>query len=169
MHPSRRRPVAALILVIAGTIALTGCSSHEDAEPKNYGHQWMSQMSSQLPSDFGGVGGRLVLGDDNPKKATASISLQYDLEGPYDILAVCRSTETVHLTIHAFTATKDGSGQSLDTKERLGEADINCGTTMRIPIDVPRGRDGITLDASTDDRSERTLFETSVVTRGSKV
>ncbi|WIE81414.1 hypothetical protein [Curtobacterium sp. MCSS17_016] len=168
MHPLRRRLVAALIPVIAGTIALTGCSSHEDAVPKNYGHQWMSQMSSQLSSEYGGGGGRLVLGDDNPKKATASIALQNNLEGPYDILAVCRSTETVHLTIHAFTATKDGSGQSLDTKERLGEADIDCGATMRIPIDVPRGRDGITLDASTTDTSERTLFEASIVTRGAK-
>ncbi|MGW8431806.1 hypothetical protein ACWGJ9_11985 [Curtobacterium citreum] len=167
MRISRRISSAAVVTAV-GAVLLAGCSSHEDAVPKNYGQAWMAQMSSQLAGDFGGGGGRLTLGDDNPKKTTASIALQYDLNGPYDILAVCRSTTTVHLTIDAFTATKDGSGESLSTKERLGEADINCGATMRIPIDVPKNRDGITVDASSSDQSERTLFDAFIVKRGDK-
>lgn len=163
-----RRTASAAALTVTAVVVLAGCSGHEDAVPKNYGQSWMAQMSSQLAGDFGGGGGRLTLGDDNPKKTTASIALEYELNGPYDILAVCRSTTTVHLTIDAFTATKDGSGESLSTKERLGEADINCGATMRIPIDVPKNRDGITLDASSTDRSERALFDTFIVKRGAK-
>lgn len=94
--------------------------------------------------------------------------MEQDLEGPYDVLAVCRSTKTVHVTIHAFTTTPDGSGESLGTEERLGEADVNCGAATRIPIDIPKDRDGIALDASTSDRSERVLFDTFIVTRGGK-
>ncbi|WIE77083.1 hypothetical protein [Curtobacterium sp. MCSS17_007] len=163
------RPTTAVAAtILAGASLLTGCSSHEDAVPKNYGRAWMSQMSSQLAGGFGNGGGRLVVGDDNPEKATASIALQYDLEGPYDVLAVCRSTKTVHLTMTAFTAMTDGSGASLATKERLGQSDVNCGATMRIPIDVPKNRDGIALDASTSDRSERALFDAFIVARGDR-
>jgi hypothetical protein len=168
--PLRRRSSAALAVAIAGAALLTGCShSQEDTVPKNYGHEWMSQMSTQLAGDsIESAGGRLVLGDDNPKKATASVALQDDLEGPYDVLAVCRSPKTVHITITDFTATKDGSGESLTTKEHLGEADINCGATARIPIDVPNGRDGIAIDASTSDQSERALFDSFIVARGAR-
>ncbi|ROS59999.1 hypothetical protein EDF42_3380 [Curtobacterium sp. PhB172] len=162
-----QRLTSALLTAMGAALLPTSCS-HKDALPEDYGQAWMSQMSSRYAGDYGGGGGRLVLGDDNPKKATASVALEQDLEGPYDVLAVCRSTKTVHVTIHAFTATPDGSGKSLDTKERLGEADVNCGATTRIPIDVPKDRDGIALDASTNDRSERALFDTFVVTRGAK-
>lgn len=157
-----------LVTVVAGTVTLAGCSSREEALPKDYGHQWMSQMSSQLSGDFGGGGGQLVLMDDNSKKATLSLELQQDLEGPYDVLAVCRSTKTVHVSLHAFTGKKDGNGESSTLREHLGEADIDCGATTRIPIDVPKGRAGIDIAASTDDRSERALFDSFIVARGDK-
>jgi hypothetical protein len=166
-----QRLTAALLTATVAAFLLTGCSngsSHKDTLPKNYGQAWMSQMSSRYAGDYGGGGGRLVLGDDNPKDATASIALEQDLEGPYDVLAVCRSTKTVHIAIHAYTATKDGSGESLDTAEGLGEANINCGTTTRIPINVPKGRDGISLDASTSETSGRALFDAFIVSRGAK-
>lgn len=134
--------------------------------PEDHGQQWMSQMSAEFAGDFDGGGGRLTLGDDDPEKATASIALEQDLEGPYDVLAVCRSTKTVHLSVHAFTSTPDGSGGSLDDEEDLGAADIHCGVTTRIPIDVPKGRDGIAIDASTSDRSGRALFDSFIVARG---
>jgi hypothetical protein len=164
-----RRTAAVTATAIAGTLLLTACSSHNNPVPKDYGHEWMTQMSTQLSGDFGGGGGRLVLAeDDNPKKATASIALTQHLEGPYDVLAVCRSMKTVHITIHAYTAKKDGSGESLDTLEHLGDADVNCGAITRIPINVPKSRDGIAIDASTSDRSERALFDTFIVARGAK-
>ncbi|GAA3342545.1 hypothetical protein GCM10017714_31390 [Curtobacterium pusillum] len=73
----------------------------------------------------------------------------------------------MHLTIHDVTAKHDKYGDSLDTQSVIGEADIDCGVTVRIPIDVPKGRDGIMLDASTADTSGRALFDSFVVTRGS--
>lgn len=166
--PIHRRSTVVLVTVVAGTAALAGCSSHNEALPKDYGHQWMSQMSSQLSGDFGGGGGQLVLMDDNAKKATLSLELQQDLEGPYDVLAVCRSTKTVHVSLHAFTVKKDGNGEASTLREHLGEADIDCGATTRIPIDVPKGRAGIDIAASTTDRSERALFDSFIVKRGDK-
>jgi hypothetical protein len=165
-----RRTGAVAATAVAGMLLLAACSSsHNNPVPKDYGHEWMAQMSTQFSGDFGGGGGRLVLAeDDNPKKATASIALTQRLEGPYDVLAVCRSTQTVHITIHAYTAKKDGSGESLDTLEHLGAADMNCGAITRIPINVPKSRDGIAIDASTSDRSERALFDTFIVARGAK-
>jgi hypothetical protein len=46
----------------------------------------------------------------------------------------------------------------------LGERDLRCGETTRVPIDVPRDIDGITLQASTPDTSEQTLFDAHIVT-----
>lgn len=168
VHSIRRRSTAALITVVAGTTALAGCSSHEEAPAKDYGHQWMSQMSSQLSGDFGGGGGQLVLVGDNSKRATLGVELQQDLEGPYDVLAVCRSTKTVHVSLHSFTVKKDGNGESSTLREYLGEADIHCGSTTRIPIDVPKNRAGIDIEASTNDRSERALFDSFIVKRGDR-
>ncbi len=167
-HVRSLRNSSAALLAVATAVVVTGCSSHGDALPKDYGHQWMSQMSSQLAGDFGGGGGQLALGDDNPKQATLGVELQQDLEGPYDVLAVCRSTKTVHVSLHAFTAKKDGNGESSTLREHLGDADIHCGATTRIPIDVPTGRAGIAIDASTNDRSGRALFDSFIVARGDK-
>jgi hypothetical protein len=162
-----QRLTAALLTAAVAALLLTSCS-HKDALSEDYGQAWMSQMSSRYAADYGGGGGRLVFSDDNPKRATASVALEQDLEGPYDVLAVCRSTKTVHITIHAFNAIPYGSGETLHMKERLGEAEVDCGATTRIPIDVPKNRDGIALDASTNDRSERALFDTFIVDRGAK-
>ncbi|WNY33258.1 hypothetical protein Q9Q99_14010 [Curtobacterium flaccumfaciens] len=160
--------MATLVTLVAGAAALAGCSSHEEALPEDYGHQWMSQMSSQLSGDFGGGGGQLVLVDDNSKKATLGVELQQDLEGPYDVLAVCRSAEIVHVSLYSFTVKKDGNGDSTTLREHLGEADIYCGSTTRIPIDMPKNRAGIDIEASTNDRSERALFDSFIVKHGDR-
>ncbi|SDQ99412.1 hypothetical protein SAMN02800687_3207 [Curtobacterium sp. UNCCL20] len=170
MNTAIRRPAAALLAGIAGGVILTGCTggSHGDAVPEDY-TAWMSQTSAQMnvagDDEHGGAGGRLTV-ENGDEKAGASVSLEYDLAGPYDVLAVCRSSKKVHLTVSDYTAATAGPGESLESMSVLGQADITCGVTSRIPIDVPKGRAGITLDASTTDRSGQTLFDAFVVTRG---
>ncbi|WP_146239737.1 hypothetical protein [Curtobacterium sp. MCSS17_011] len=124
-------------------------------------------MSSQLAGDHGGGGGQLIVDDDDRKQARAGVALQTDLAGPYDVLAVCRSTKVLHLAIHDITSKHDKYGDSFDTNSLIGEANVHCGATTRIPIDVPKDRDGIMLDATTADTSERALFDAFIVTRGS--
>ena len=68
----------------------------------------------------------------------------------------------------SITVKKDGNGEASTLREHLGEADIDCGATTRIPIDVPKGRAGIDIAASTTDRSERALFDSFIVKRGDK-
>jgi hypothetical protein len=131
------------------------------------GQDWLEQMSSQLAGDHGGCGGQLLVDDEDTKQARAGITLEIELAGPYDVLAVCRSTKTVHLAIRDVTTKHDKNGDSFDTDSLIGEANIRCGATSRIPIDVPKGRDGIMLDATTADTSERALFDAFIVTRGS--
>jgi len=67
----------------------------------------------------------------------------------------------------SITSKHDKYGDSFDTNSLVGEANIHCGATTRIPINVPTGRDGIMLDATTADTSERALFDAFIVTRGS--
>lgn len=171
MHTTIRRPAAALLTVMVGGLLLTGCTggNHSDAVPDDY-TAWMTQTSAQMNVDGndsqGGVGGRLTVENGSSSKARASVSLEYDFAGPYDLLAVCRSSKTVHLTIRDYTNETEGPGVNSEPESILGEADITCGVTSRIPIDVPRGRAGIMLDASTTDRSGKALFDTAVVTRG---
>ena len=170
MHTTINRPAAALLTGIAGGLLLTGCTGghHSDAVPDDY-TAWMTQTSAQMNVDGndsqGGAGGRLTV-ENGGKKARASVSLEYDFAGPYDLLAVCRSSKTVHLTIRDYTNETEGPGVNSEPQSILGEADITCGVTSRIPIDVPKGRAGIMLDASTTDRSGKALFDTAVVTRG---
>ncbi|SOC87835.1 hypothetical protein SAMN05660766_1523 [Curtobacterium sp. 314Chir4.1] len=164
-----RRRLTVAVLTIGSALLLAGCTSHGTGNglPKNYGQDWLSQMSSQLGGDHGGGGGQLLVDDENTKQARAAITLETELAGPYDVLAVCRSTETVHLAIHDITTKHDKYGYSYDTDALIGDASIHCGATTRIPIDVPKGRDGITLEATTTDTSERALFDAFIVTRGS--
>jgi hypothetical protein len=172
-----RRTTAVLLTALAGTLLLTGCSGGDqtDSVPTDYS-AWMRQTSAQMNGDSdggeGGAGGHLSA-EDGSKKARASASLEYDLSGPYDdlsgpydVLAVCRSTKMVHLTVRDFTAERVGNGEDLHPRSVLGEADITCGVTSRIPIDVPTGRAGVMLDATTTDTSGKTLFNTVIVTRG---
>jgi hypothetical protein len=163
------RRLTAGVLTISSALFLAGCSSHGTGNdlPKDYGQDWLGQMSSQLAGDNAGGGGQLLVDGEDTKQARALITLQTQLAGPYDVLAVCRSTRTVHLAIRDVTIKHDKHGESFDTESLVGEATIHCGATTRIPIDVPRGRDGITLDATTDDTSERALFDAFIVTRGS--
>ncbi|MFJ4296929.1 hypothetical protein [Curtobacterium sp. NPDC089689] len=164
MHPLRRHSVSALVIGVVGASVLVGCSGgdHREALSEDSA-QWMSLASAQLGVDgaanHGGGGGGLIA-EDGGRTARALVSLEYDLHGPYDVLAVRRSKETVHLRITELTVDDDGPSAL------LGQADITCGTSSRIPIDVPAGSDGITLDASTTDRSGRSLFDALDVTRG---
>ena len=164
-----RRRLTVAVLTIGSALLLAGCTSHGTGNglPKGYGQDWLSQMSSQLSGDYGGGGGQLLVDDENTKQARAQITLETELAGPYDVLAVCRSTKTVHLAIHDITTKHDKHGYSYDTDALIGDASIHCGATTRIPIDVPKGRDGITLEATTTDTSERALFDAFIVTRGS--
>jgi len=157
------------VLTIGSTLFLAGCTSHTTGNglPKDYGQDWLGQMSSQLAGNHAGGGGQLLVDDENTKQARAEITLQTELVGPYDVLAVCRSTKTVHLAIQDITTKHDKHGDSFDTNSLIGEANIHCGATARIPIDVPKGRDGIMLDATTNDTSERALFDAFIVARGS--
>ena len=154
------------MLAVCSALLLAGCTGHSTGDdlPKDYGQDWLAEMSTQLAGDSGGGGGRLTVDDENEKRAQAVIGLQYEFAGPYDVLAVCRSTKTVHLAIHDFT---NEHGDSLGTDSLIGGADIHCGATTRIPIEVPKGRDGIELDATTTDTSGRALFDAFVVARGS--
>lgn len=165
--PFRRLSVG--VLTIGSALLFASCSGHGTGNglPKDYGQDWLGQMSSQLAGDNAGDGGQLLVDSDNMKQARAQVTLQTQLAGPYDVLAVCRSTKTVHLAIRDITIKHDKHGESFDTKSLVGEANIHCGATTRIPIDVPKGRDGITLDATTDDTSERALFDAFIITRGS--
>ncbi|MGU3409059.1 hypothetical protein ACLBWP_03040 [Microbacterium sp. M1A1_1b] len=166
-----RRQLTTAALAVGAALLLGGCTGsggHDDGLPKDYGHDWLDQMSTRFSGDNGGGGGRLEVDDADAKEARAAIALQDELAGPYDVLVVCRSTTTVHVTIRDFTAKHSGHGDSLDPRSEIGAADVRCGTTVRIPIDVPAGRDGIMLDASTRDTSGRALFDTFVVTRGSE-
>ena len=164
VHPRRRRSVTALFTGLLGASVLAGCSGgdHTQAASDDFA-QWMSTASAQLgvhgDADHGGGGGRLTT-EDGSRTGRAQVSLSYDLRGPYDVLAVCRSEETVHLRVSELTEHEDGPSAV------LGRADLTCGTSSRIPIDVPAGADGITLDASTPDRSGQSLFDAIVVTRG---
>lgn len=150
-------------------LVLAGCTTHGTGDdlPEDYGQDWFALMSSQLSSDHGGGGGQLVVDDDDKDHARALVALQYDLAGPYDVLVVCRSTKTVHVVIRDFTNEHDANGESMEPRSRIGQADVRCGATRRIPIEVPEGRDGIMLDASTTDTSGRALFDASIVSRGS--
>ncbi|WP_420368114.1 hypothetical protein [Curtobacterium sp. L1-20] len=167
LNTYRRSTVA--IQTIGAALLLTGCTSHGSGNglPKDYGQDWLRQMSSQLAGDDAGGGGQLLIDEENSEQARAEVTLQTQLAGPYDVLAVCRSTKTVHLAIHDITTTQDKYGVSFDTDSLIGEANIHCGATTRIPIEVPKGRDGITLTATTNDTSERALFDAFIVTRGS--
>lgn len=165
VHSFRRRSVTALTVGIVGVSLIAGCSDggHEDAGAEDF-TRWMSGASAQLgvhgDDDHGGGGGQLSA-EDGSRTARAHVSLAYDLHGPYDVLAVCRSEQkTVHLRVSSLTEHETGPSAV------LGQADITCGTSNRIPIDVPAGSDGITLDASTTDRSGRSLFDALVVSRG---
>jgi hypothetical protein len=163
------RQLAVAVLTAGSALLLAGCTSWTTGNglPEDYGQDWLEQMSSQLGGDHGGGGGQLLVDDENRNQARAGIALETELAGAYDVLAVCRSTETVHLAIHDITSKHDKYGDSFDTNSLVGEANIHCGATTRIPINVPTGRDGIMLDATTTDTSERALFDAFIVTRGS--
>jgi hypothetical protein len=163
-----RRRLLSAIAATGVMLTLTGCSGH-DAFPKDYGHAWFDRMSSLLgggESAAGGAGGQLLVEDDERGAVTGSAALEYDLSGPYDVLAVCRSTAIVHLTIRDFTARKEHGGESTNPRSVLDEGDIVCGATTRLSITVPADADGIVLDVSTADRSGRALWDAFVVPRG---
>ncbi|MGN8049118.1 hypothetical protein ACTJKO_05470 [Curtobacterium sp. 22159] len=165
--PNTPRRLTTAVLLAGAALLLTGCTGHSTGNrlPEGYS-EWMSQMSSQFDDAQGGGGGQLTVSDEDKGKAEGIIELQTKLAGPYDVLAVCRSTKALHLTIRDFTERHDENGYSSDQQSVLGQADIDCGSTARIPIDVPKGRDGIELDATTTDTSGRALFDTFVVARG---
>ncbi|MFJ2977859.1 hypothetical protein ACIPEP_03285 [Curtobacterium sp. NPDC087082] len=170
--PKTHRRLLAAIAAIAATgvlLSLTGCARH-DAFPKEYGHAWLDRMTTLLgggEDGQGGAGGQLLADDDDDHgPITGSAALQYELSGPYDVLAVCRSTATVHLTIRDFTARKEHDGESTDPRTVLDEGDIVCGATTRLSITVPADADGIMLDVSTADRSGRALWDAAIVPRG---
>lgn len=160
-----RRTSATLVITLLGAVVLTGCTGRvdDDAVTSDY-DAWMSRSSAQLRSissgNEGGAGGRLTVGDGD-RNAHAVVFLSYDLVGSYDVVADCRSSKKVRLTIRDFT--EDGGGT--EPQSVLGTADIACGVPYRIPIDVPKDRSGIELDASSTDRSGQALFNTFVVAR----
>jgi hypothetical protein len=163
VSPTNRRLSATVILTLLGAVSLTGCTGGDDDSAVSADYTaWMSQSSAQLQSistgNEGGAGGRLTA-EDGSKNARAVVFLSYSFAGPYDVVAACRSSKKVHLTIRDFT--EDGGGA--DPQSVLGSADITCGVPSRIPIDVPKGRSGIELDASSTDRSGQALFNTYVV------
>lgn len=167
--PKTHRRLLAAIAATGVVLSLTGCT-HHDAFPKDYGHAWLDRMTTLLgggEDGQGGAGGQLLAGDDDDLgPVTGSAALQYELSGPYDVLAVCRSTATVHLTIRDFTARKEHGGESTDPRTVLDEGDIVCGATTRLSITVPADADGIMLDVSTADRSGRALWDAAIVPRG---
>lgn len=158
-------------MALVGALLLAGCtgSDHGDAVPEDY-TVWMNQTTAQMnrvsADDEGGAGGRLTA-EDGSKKARAWVSLKYDLAGPYDVLAACRSSRIVHLVVRDLSAERDGAGVDDDTQSVLGTADMTCGVMSRIQIDVPKGRAGIAFEAATADRSGTALFNAIVVPRGS--
>ena len=164
--PLTHRRLVASVLIVGTAVLLAGCARHGNGLPEDYGQDWFGKMASQHGGDHGGGGGQLMVDDEDETRARAFIVLDTELAGSYDVLAVCRSTKTVHLTVHDFTSEHDGYGDSADPDSLIGAADLHCGTTTRTPIDVPEGRDGIVLDATTSDTSERSLFDAFIVERG---
>lgn len=158
--------IAGALTVVMAT-AITGCSGpdHQDTIPKDYGTDWLDQSSAMFPDAVTGGGGPVNMSSDSTT-ARAVVQLDTDLAGPYDVVAMCRSSETVHLGIHAFTTKTDRNGHSADLGALLGEADLTCGTQARIPTDVPKGSQGIELDASTGDTSGRALWDAVVLAPG---
>lgn len=166
--PKTHRRLLAAIAATGVLLSLTGCA-HHDAFSKDYGHAWLDRMTTLLgggEDGQGGAGGQLLADDDDHGPVTGSAALQYELSGPYDVLAVCRSTATVHLTIRDFTARKEHGGESTDPRTVLDEGDIVCGATTRLSITVPSDADGIMLDVRTADRSGRALWDAAIVPRG---
>ncbi|MDM7892955.1 hypothetical protein [Curtobacterium caseinilyticum] len=165
MSPTKLRLAATLAATLLGALLLSGCTGGDgdDAASEDYA-AWMSQSSAQLKSistgNEGGAGGRLTV-EDGGEKAQAKVFLEYDFAGPYDVVAACRSSKPVHLVTSGFTT----SGGASDVQSVLARADIACGGTSRIHIDVPEDQSGIALDASTLDRSGQALFNTHIVAR----
>lgn len=133
-----------LLTATSAALVLAGCTGTDGdaALPKDYGQDWLSRMSSRLAADHGGAGGQL-LAEGSSRTARAVVALQYELEGPYDVLAVCRSAATVRVTVRGLTV--NGDGQSDDRGDVLGAEDVACGATSRIRIEVPEESDGVEL------------------------
>ncbi|MEK6309236.1 MAG: hypothetical protein V4737_01505 [Curtobacterium sp.] len=162
--PSRTR-TALVGTVIVTALVLAGCTQGE-RPPDGYGQAWLERMSTTLSDEHGqgGAGGRLTVDDDG--HAFAGAALSSVLPGSYDVLAVCRSTATVRISVRAFTSVKDGPGEDLRPGKELASRDVPCGATARLSVTVDRHADGVELDAETSDRSGRALWSAQITRRG---
>ncbi|QKS15437.1 hypothetical protein HUN59_03720 [Curtobacterium sp. Csp2] len=160
----RGRKAMTGVLASAVVLLLAGCSEDDHARERADDadqQAWMSQMTAQFgdgADSRGGLGGRLIASDSG--SPAASGSMQSAVAGRYDLVAVCRSTTHVHVTVRTF---RDVGGDVTRAGATLGQVDVTCGTTARTTIDVPSGSDGLVIEATTADRSGRALFDTFIL------
>lgn len=124
--------------VMLSLLLLAGCST---PEPHAQDDQWASRMTQLLTdsSGEGGAGGQITADDSDQGTPPAQVTLGSVPAGDYDVLAVCRDADLVHLSVV-------GLAEARKPAMTYAEADIPCGATLRLP--VVTDTTGVTIQAS---------------------
>lgn len=128
-------PVPAVVLSL---LLLAGCST---PEPLVQDDEWAGRMTQLLadPAGEGGAGGQITADDPDQGTPPGRVTLGSVPAGDYDVLAVCRDADFVHLSV-----VRPAEAQRPATS--YAEADIPCGATLRLP--VVTDTTGVTIEAS---------------------
>ena len=124
--------------VLLSVLLLAGCST---PEPLLQDDEWATRMTQLLsdPAGEGGAGGQITTDDSAQGTPPAQVTLGSVPAGDYDVLAVCRDADLVHLRIVRLA-------EAHEPATTYAEADIPCGATLRLP--VVTDTTGVTIEAS---------------------
>ena len=131
----KTQTLIAWLVVGASAVCLVGCAPSASVSPDS---AWSSRMVSLLsaPMDQGGGGGAF-----SAESRTGTVILSSVAAGSYDVLAVCTGMDMVRLTV----SSRDRSEAGSPPNGTLASADILCGATLRLPVEIPAGGVALTV------------------------